>query len=299
VEILSGCCLLVRRQAQDQAGGGFDEAYFMYCEDVDLCHRVRLAGFRNYYFPETTVLHYKGESTKKLSIQYMRVFYEAHALFVRKYYPRRLGTLYNFGLRTVLALRNLFALGKHFFSLFKLFLLDAILLVFTTLLIKDLWFSNFARVDETDADIFLTSFPVFILVWWLCLFVNGAGDKPFSLYKAAGGMLTGTLCVLAGYALLPESLRYSRAVVFFSGMSGTLVLLLARWALGKLKWIRLVPRGKLDYKTAIISDATHFPHSFESVQFIVVQFTILVRIDQVPGAVVHVRDVVLCDILLQ
>lgn len=279
VEILSGCCLLVRRSAQEKAGGGFDEAYFMYCEDVDLCHRIRLSGFRNYYFPETTVLHYKGESTKKLSIQYMRIFYEAHALFVRKYYPKRLGMVYNFGLRTVLALRNVFAFGKHLFSLFKLFLLDALLLVLTTLLIKDFWFSNFARITETDADIFLTSLPGFIIVWLLCLFFNGAYDKPFSLYNAARGMLTGTIVVLAAYALLPESLRYSRAVVLFSGMTGMVVLLLARWALGKLRWIRLVPRGKLDYKTAIISDVRNYHQSLKSIQFNEVQSTIIGRID--------------------
>ena len=40
VDILSGCCLLVRREAMDKAGGSFDESYFMYCEDFDLCHRI-------------------------------------------------------------------------------------------------------------------------------------------------------------------------------------------------------------------------------------------------------------------
>src|SRR5690606_20182386 len=52
VDILSGCCLLIKKEMMMSAGGSFDESYFMYCEDFDLCQRVNLKGFDNYYFPE-------------------------------------------------------------------------------------------------------------------------------------------------------------------------------------------------------------------------------------------------------
>lgn len=255
VDILSGCCLIVRKSAMEQAGGSFDESYFMYCEDVDLCHRIGMAGFRNLYFPETTVIHYKGESTRKLSYRYMKIFYDAHALFVRKYYPRRLGSIYITSLRFVLGLRNVLSWGRHIFSLFKMFLLDAILLTVVTLLIKDFWFDTIAQVHPESVAVLAWTIPFFILVWLLSLFLNGAYDKPFSLFKAGRGMMLGTVLVLAGYGLLPQAYRYSRGIVLFSGVSGTVVILLVRQLLSQLHWIRLVPRGKVDYKAAIIADA--------------------------------------------
>jgi GT2 family glycosyltransferase len=262
VDILSGCCLLVRASAMKEAGGGFDEAYFMYCEDVDLCHRIKEKGYKNYYFPEVSVIHYKGESTRKLSYRYMRIFYDAHALFVKKYYPKRLGAIYIAALRMVLALRNFVNWGRHLFSLFKMYLLDAILLTIVTLLVKEFWFENIGRIPTTDPDIIWSTLPVFILIWLSSMYLNGAYDKPFSLFKTGRGMLLGTLLVLAGYALLPVGYRFSRGVVLFSGISGAVVLLIVRWLLSLLNWIKLVPRGKIDYKAAIVS---HKPSYKETV----------------------------------
>src|SRR5690606_25298945 len=102
VDILSGCCLFIAKDAIEKSGGAFDEQYFMYCEDVDLCYRLQQSGYTNYYFPEVDVLHFKGESTKKLTFSYMKIFYEAHAKFVKKYYPPKLGWLYNTSLKLVL-----------------------------------------------------------------------------------------------------------------------------------------------------------------------------------------------------
>lgn len=252
VDILSGCCLLVRKSAMDRAGGSFDESYFMYCEDVDLCHRVQQAGYKNYYFPQTSIIHYKGESTRKLSARYIKIFYDAHALFVKKYYPKRLGAIYIAALRAVLALRNFINWGRYLFSLFKMFLLDALLLFIVTMLVKDFWLDNMAQGRNMPPGLFAQTVPLFLVIWLLSLFLNGAYDKPFSLFKAGRGMVLGTVLVLAGYGLLPFSYRYSRGVVLFSGMTGAVVLLLIRWLLSLLGWIRLVPRGKIDYKAAIV-----------------------------------------------
>jgi N-acetylglucosaminyl-diphospho-decaprenol L-rhamnosyltransferase len=60
---LSGSCLLVRREAFDQIGG-FDERYFMYMEDVDLCDRFGKAGWLNVYVPSAEVLHHRGHATR-------------------------------------------------------------------------------------------------------------------------------------------------------------------------------------------------------------------------------------------
>ena len=65
--------------------GGFDEDCFMYADDIDLSYRALLHGKKNYYFAETTVIHYKGESTVKDGT-YMRRFQEAMQFFYQKHY---------------------------------------------------------------------------------------------------------------------------------------------------------------------------------------------------------------------
>lgn len=260
VDILSGCCLLVRTNSMMASGGSFDESYFMYCEDVDLCHRLKLHHFKNYYYPEVTIIHYKGESTRKLSFKYLETFYNALAIFVKKYYPRRLGIAYLSSIKVVLFLRNFFAFFRYIFSLFQLFILDVIVLVIVTLGIKNFWFENIAFIkDNTSA--FEKTIPVFIVVWLASLFLNGAYDKPFSLFRAGRGMIFGTLFVLALYSLFPIAYRYSRGVVLFSGMTNTVALLLLRVVLANLNWIPLVPRGKIKFKTGVVGEKEDFEKS--------------------------------------
>lgn len=86
VDILSGAFMLISRDVLDKAGS-FDEAFFMYGEDIDLSYRIRQAGFQNYYFSEVSIIHFKGESTQKADLKYLKSFYGAMSIFVRKHYP--------------------------------------------------------------------------------------------------------------------------------------------------------------------------------------------------------------------
>jgi GT2 family glycosyltransferase len=85
VDALSGSCMLMRKEAYDKTGG-FDEQFFMYGEDLDLCYRVQKAGYKVFYVPETQIIHYKGESTKRSSLDETKVFYGAMSLFVKKHF---------------------------------------------------------------------------------------------------------------------------------------------------------------------------------------------------------------------
>jgi GT2 family glycosyltransferase len=85
VDVLSGAFMMVPKKIIDSVGS-FDETFFMYGEDIDLSYRIQKGGFKNCYFAESTIIHFKGESTNKVSIQYLRQFYKAMHLFVRKHY---------------------------------------------------------------------------------------------------------------------------------------------------------------------------------------------------------------------
>ncbi|HET6256389.1 MAG TPA: glycosyltransferase family 2 protein [Puia sp.] len=89
--VLSGACLWVSRAALSRSGP-FDETFFMYAEDIDLSFRLQKAGFVNYYFPDTTIIHFKGESTPK-DIRYIRHFYKAMIQFRRKHFRLTLDPL--------------------------------------------------------------------------------------------------------------------------------------------------------------------------------------------------------------
>ena len=84
VEILVGAFMFMKRDLYQQVSG-FDEDCFMYSDDIDLSYRVLKEGKSNYYFHETTVIHYKGESTIKDGI-YVKRFQEAMQFFYKKHF---------------------------------------------------------------------------------------------------------------------------------------------------------------------------------------------------------------------
>ncbi|MGZ5136072.1 MAG: glycosyltransferase family 2 protein, partial [Flavitalea sp.] len=84
VDVLAGAFMMVSKEAI-AATNGFDEDYFMYGEDIYLSYRMVLAGFENFYFGSATIIHFKGESTQRLSATYIQHFYGAMNLFVGKH----------------------------------------------------------------------------------------------------------------------------------------------------------------------------------------------------------------------
>jgi GT2 family glycosyltransferase len=107
VDILVGAFMLIKRDLYQELGG-FDENCFMYSDDIDLSYRALLKGKSNYYYHETTVIHYKGESTVKDSV-YMKRFQEAMQFFYKKHF--KVSLFFSFFMKT----------GILFFSFVKMF----------------------------------------------------------------------------------------------------------------------------------------------------------------------------------
>ncbi len=115
VDVLSGAFMMADKKLLDKVGS-FDETFFMYAEDIDLSYRIQKAGYKNYYFPDTTILHFKGESTQKKSVQYIRNFYGAMLLFVKKHYGMLPASFYSLLINIAIAFKTVLSGIKNVFK---------------------------------------------------------------------------------------------------------------------------------------------------------------------------------------
>src|SRR5210317_908242 len=113
VDVLAGAFMLLRKTAIEEVGL-LDETFFMYGEDIDLSYRIQLGGYKNYYYPETTIIHYKGESTKKGSLNYVKVFYQAMIIFASKHFTSRKARTFRFLIQLAIYFRAGLSLGRRF-----------------------------------------------------------------------------------------------------------------------------------------------------------------------------------------
>ncbi|NRA93547.1 MAG: glycosyltransferase family 2 protein [Psychroserpens sp.] len=84
VPVFVGAFMIIKRSVYLEVGG-FDEDYFMYGDDIDLSYKISMAGYDNWYNGESTIIHYKGESTLKDKV-YAQRFYGAMQIFYNKYF---------------------------------------------------------------------------------------------------------------------------------------------------------------------------------------------------------------------
>lgn len=105
-EILVGAFMFLRKSVYQEVGG-FDPRYFMYGEDIDLSYTLELNDYTNVYYGDISVIHYKGESTRK-DKKYLKVFFGAMQLFIQKYYRKNWIEygLYSLGLKLRFAYAN-------------------------------------------------------------------------------------------------------------------------------------------------------------------------------------------------
>lgn len=85
VEVLAGAFMMVRKTVIEKTGG-FDEAFFMYAEDIDLSFRIQQAGYENHYLADTRILHFKGESSLTDKVKHTHHFYLSMQLFYEKHF---------------------------------------------------------------------------------------------------------------------------------------------------------------------------------------------------------------------
>lgn len=227
IEILSGACMFLRRSVLDKVGL-LDESFFMYGEDIDLSYRITLGGHGNWYLPDARIIHYKGESTKKSSVNYVFVFYNAMVIFARKHFTRRGPQFFSFIIRGAIYLSAAAAIVARFFRGILFPLLDAALLSLALWLVHLLGHGPAIPVWEGVLAVCFTL---------ACLAVSGAYDMPVKPLRAAIGMAV--VILISGVAALLTGIPAAPLVPGF--MAAALLILLLRYVPG---WLR-VPRGAI------------------------------------------------------
>ena len=213
VEILTGAFMLLRKSVLELTGL-LDEEFFMYGEDIDLSYRIIKAGFKNYYFPETTIIHYKGESTKKSSINYVLVFYRAMIIFARKHFSKKNARYFSGLINMAIYFRAGLSILKRFLGSIFLPLADVILIMAGYFLLTPWWEAiRFPEGGHYPPGFLLIAVPAYITIWLLSIWLFGGYDKPVRWIRVSNGILAGSALILLGYALLPEEIRFSRALI--------------------------------------------------------------------------------------
>lgn len=218
VDAISGSCMFLRREVYEQVGG-FDEAFYMYGEDLDWCYRIQQAGWKIYYVHSTKIIHYKGESTKRSSIDELRTFYEAMHIFVEKHF--------GFAPLLVLLLKLSIAVVSGVASVVNFFRTYALAVVDSTFLILSLLIAEYLR----KGDIFtyphyayphVYTVPVFVTIFFLAVFGVYTRRK-MSLTHSIGAVVTSYVILSALTAFFKEY-AFSRAILLYSGVLASLFL---------------------------------------------------------------------------
>ena len=165
-DILAGAYMFMRKEALDKVGL-LDETFFMYGEDIDLSYRIIQGGYKNYYFPETRIIHYKGESTKKGSLNYVFLFYKAMIIFAKKHFSGSNALVFTLLINLAIYLRAFLSLTRRLINKIALPLFDYSLILIGMIYLTNYWEINHRYVEGgTYPDIYWQALmPSYIFVW--------------------------------------------------------------------------------------------------------------------------------------
>ena len=215
VEVLSGAFMMIKKKVIEKVGN-LDETFFMYGEDIDLSYRILKGGYKNYYFAESNIIHYKGESTKKSSINYVFVFYKAMIIFAKKHFSKTHIKTFSFLISIAIYFRASIAIFQRIFKKWSISFLEFGITYFT---IYELAHFYQSMMDITfPVKTVKIMIPFYSAVWVVCYRAYQNHLPPLKWFNLIKGGISGLLILLAAYALLPKTIQFSRAVILLSSI---------------------------------------------------------------------------------
>jgi O-antigen biosynthesis protein len=228
VDAISGCFMVIPRKLFFELGG-FDEEFFMYGEDLDLCWRVHEKGLLVWYHPEIRVIHLKGRSSARRVIQSRIAFYEAMIIYSRKY-ERLHGAFFPGWLIFIgIALQAAVNIGARLVRSFTACLIDLGIINFA------LWACLRIRFMVQNTDLYepsrlftMAGIHVLLSVAFVFMFAYNGIYSP-KKYGAAKVLLSGFFASILFMACVYfiKSIAFSRLA--FAGATVAIMLLLYSW----------------------------------------------------------------------
>lgn len=253
IPIISGAFMFLRADLLEKLGG-FDERFFMYFEDTDLCLRARKEGYRIVFHPETSVVHYRGESTRKHKIDHHLIFNTSLYQFYKKHYTTGYGFLFRAIITIGIFFRGFLIYGKSLFEKFSLPAFD--FFVLNTIIIA----SFIIRYDippqeiisRYKMDYFGINVLISILFLSLSQYYNLYSKEKYSLVA----LIKTVLFTFSGVAFITFFLRdfaFSRLIIILGSFVASLLLTVPRLiSRKKLKTTRVSGSGFKEHRVVII-----------------------------------------------
>ncbi|MHB2149566.1 glycosyltransferase [Calditrichota bacterium LG25] len=228
VEAISGSFMMMRREIVQKVGK-LDEDFFMYCEDIDYCYRINQAGGKIFYVPDSQIIHYKGESTKKYNLDYVITFNKSLYKFYKKHYQKRY--VYPFKWLIVLGtiLRGIMIFIKNNLELYYPLLIDLGLL--NVILFVNFWIRYELRGGFHFNDFFnqyiIINLITTVAFFLSALFFETVKRDRFSVSKIIKATLT-TFTFVSALTFFFKQFAFSRFVVVVSAVGSMMVMVLWR-----------------------------------------------------------------------
>ena len=310
VDVLAGAFMMIPKRVLDEIGY-FDESFFMYGEDVDLSFRIQKAGYKNYYFSESTIIHFKGESTKRGSLNYVRLFYNAMNVFVKKHYSGSKAGIFIFLIQTAIIIRGCFSAVGHILKKIGLPILDAAIILSAFIVTKYFWSHYIRQEVNYSPNVLFFGFPAFTVIFLMAAYYAGLYDKGYRHQQLIRSTAIAGLVLLSVYALLPESTRFSRGILMSGIFLAFVVMNLVRQLFIKWRYLERGNENEQNLQTIVVSGEKDFEKITSILQNAGFKKRVLGRIsnnadetngalgsiDQLPNLVVKypVKEIIFCE----
>jgi O-antigen biosynthesis protein len=229
VDAVCGAFMFIPKFVFDKVGL-FDEDYFMYGEDLDLCYRIKKIGLKIFYYPDVKTIHLKGESTRKTNLSYVNNFYGAMTLFVRKNISKGYSLL-NVSLQIGIFLRSFFSYLYRIVKILALPLIDIAFLYGSFILSVKIRFNIFPN----EQYVFIITTYILVWIFIFSLFKLYTKKYRLSLTRMFNAIIVGFF-VNSSFTYFFKEYAYSRGVILVSTIILLFSLLLYRGLINLYKF---------------------------------------------------------------
>jgi len=235
VEAISGSFMMMRSETV-RLVGKLDEDFFMYCEDIDYCYRINQAGGKIFYVPDSQIIHYKGESTKKNNLDYVITFNRSLYLFYKKHYQNKYILPFKWLILLGTILRGTFIYIRNKLTLYYPLIIDTIFLNIGMFLSFWLRYSlkHHFRFQDFFSQYIVINLIASLGYIWAALFFNSSARRKYT----SSGIIKANLVAFIFVSALTfffKQFAFSRLVVLMAAAVSPLLMLFWRPLLRKLK----------------------------------------------------------------